>query len=272
MNAKTWSTFAVALLFAWPVCAQEAAREQGKNQGIFTSREQYNQFMAKLRALNDPEINKMIPALNDVIMASHGLKKQPFGSPFHSERSWMMRMLDNDGVREEIEMLDYQYEDLKKFSQQIHDRMADQIRDVIQRQSTGDVDSRELVDQLVSIRDRAEAELDQSLLPTQQKRLRQLLMQGRLLREPLIRVVTTAPIADELELTDSQKESLKAEWKEIEQKMNADIAKLRARARKELAAKLKGPQKKKFEDLFGADYQFKANPDDAQNNKRRGKN
>ena len=126
----------------------------------------------------------------------------------------------------------------------------------------GDVNPDELLDRLSDIRERAESELDRTLLPSQEKRLRQILMHGRLLREPLIKVLTSEPVADELGLSADQKDMLKEEWQQIEQKLNSDIAKLRARARKELASKLPTEQRQKYAQLFGKDFQFKANAND----------
>lgn len=267
MFSRSLSCLALMAAMCVPSFAQE--RNQDTSGHIFSSREEYNEFIKELRTLKDPEIEKMIPAINEVLMSNHGLKKRAFGTPFNSEQSWMLRLLENDGVRKEIEMVDYQYEDLKKTTREIHDQMEDEIRDIVRQQADGKVDAKKFRTQLISLRDRAEAQLDEALFPMQKDRLRQVLLHGRLLREPLVRVMTTDPIADQLDLSDRQKKQLQEEWKEIEKKLNEDIAKLRKKARQELVDTLPKKQQRRFDELFGDAFEFRANEDKKQNERER---
>lgn len=251
-----------ASLFLLIVCSAPTMSQEAKNadKGIFQSREHYFEFMERIKNLNDPELNAMIPAMNDVIMASHNLKKAPFGSPFHSSKSWMLRILDNDGVRKEIEMVDFQYEELKESSREITDQMTESIRELVYESEK--LDAEKIKQRINKIKVTAERRMEELILPDQQSRLKQLLVHGRMIREPLIKVLTTGTIAKELELTDKQKSELRTEWRKIEDRLNDDIAKLKTKARKELGSHLTPVQERKFEELFGDDFRFKENEPD----------
>ena len=241
-------------------CSNLLGQESGTRNGIFASREHYFEFMGRIKNLDDPEINALIPAMNDVIRASHKLQKTPFGSPFHSSKSWMMRLLENDGVRDEIEMLDYQFEEIKNSSHEVSAEMTEAIRDWVNQPDN--LNAGLIKKRLRRIRENAEAKLDELVLPQQQTRLRQLLMHGRLMREPTDRVLTTGAVADELELSERQIKDLRSKWREIEKKLSKDIAELRAKARKELSRHLKPDQQQKFDELFGEDFRFTENESD----------
>lgn len=234
--------------------AKKGDRRKGED-GIFESREQYGEFFKKLREFDDPELNKLMGPINDVILSSHGLKKQQV-SPFTSQQSWMLRMLDNKKVRDEIELADYQYEKIKDSSNEVQKLMAERIKSVVRKQASGEVDPELFKKQINRIREESEEKFDSVVLPHQQKRLGQVLLHARLIREPFIRVLTTGDIAKEINIRPEQKKELEKEWKEIDRKYKAEIAKLKAKAHKELVTKLDQDQRAKYRELFGDDFDF----------------
>lgn len=250
----------VCLLFLVSPPVLYGQEKEAAKKGIFESREQYNEFFKRLSDLKDPEINKMLGPLNDVILSSHGLKKLPFGSPFQSERSWMIRLLDNEKVREEIELADFQFETIKKSSDQIADRMTQRIKKVLADQSEGEIDPERLKKDIKQIREQAESEFDKTLLPHQQKRLGQVLLHARLIREPLLKVITSDPIKDKIGIGPEQQQDLEQNWKEIDAKFKADVARLKAKAHAEFIKTLPKEQKAKYHELFGDQFDFTPKP------------
>ena len=242
---------------ATAVSQQEDRARQNKraSDGIFESREQYNEFFKKLRDFKDPELDKLLGPINDVILASHGLKKQQT-SPFTTRQSWMARMLDNKKVRDEIELADYQYEKIKGSSDEIQELMSEKIRGVLRDQVDGEIDPELFKKRINRVREDAEQQFDKIVLPHQQKRLGQVLLHARLIREPLIRVLTTGEIAEEFDIRPDQKKELQEEWNEIDRKFKAEVAKLKAKAHKELVGKLDREQRAKYRELFGTDFDF----------------
>ena len=244
----------MGLLLPSLVKAQEA--EQPK-KGVFSSREEYGEFFKKLREANDPELNKLIPVINDVALVTHGLKKPAFGTPFNSTRSWMIKFLENQKIRKEIDMVDYQYDDLKNSGKLIYQQMVEQIRIVLAEQAVGDIDPKSLVRDISEIRAQAEGELDKVLMPEQTRRLHQIVIQSWLKRDKIVNVVTSEQVAKELGVSETQKSELRKEWKAIEQKMNEEIEAIKAKARKEFVGKLDRNQQRKFNDLVGEDFDFR---------------
>ena len=219
---------------------------QEKNAvGIFQSRDEYNQFFGGLKSLGDPEINAMLPMINDFVLG------RPIGStPTGKSGGSAMDLLGDPKVRGELDMADFQYENLKSLNSDIRKRMADQFRSLDFSNPKG------IGEQVRQIRDRAEKELKDVLLPHQMTRLRQLGAQSQLRRRSLADILTSEPLRSELEISDSQETELKESEKEIEKELAEEIAKLRAEARNKLLSKLKRSQRKQVEEIFGEIFEF----------------
>ncbi len=79
--------------------------------GIFQSRNEYNQFFGGLKSLRDPEINALLPMINDIVLG------RPIGStPSKGGGNGMMGVLGDPKVRDELEIVDFQYEELKELN------------------------------------------------------------------------------------------------------------------------------------------------------------
>ena len=241
---------AASLLFNLQVTAQKEDTSGG-SFGIFNSQGEYRQFMGSLkRAAYGPEGSKelqaMVPMLNDIAL------NKPIGSTAGKFKagSSTFGMLSNEKVRDEIEMIDQQYQELQQANARIQKRVAEEIRGLdFSRPTT-------MTTRIRGIRNRAQKELEELLLPHQVERLRQLHNRSRLRSQGLVDLLTEAPIREELEISSDQEEELRKEEAKLEAELQEKIRQLRKEAREQLLGKLKPGQEKKAKQLLGEEFDF----------------
>ncbi len=227
---------------------KNAADAAPQSYGIFQTQGEYFQFMGTLKreGAGNPELMAMVPMINDVVL------ERPFGSTGnkYNAASSTLDLLADPSVRKDLEMVDSQYEELQKANESIQRQAVDQLR------SLELSNLKNVTDRILAIRDQSENKLQETLLPHQMDRLRQILAQSQLRRRSLVDILTSEPLKSRLEITDTQSKELKEEEKEIEEDLQKQIAQLRAEARKRLLSKLKSRQQEQVEQLFGDTFDF----------------
>lgn len=246
----------VAVSVAAPTFAQNlfwittsvAFVQEEDGYGIFDNREQYYQFMGdvKTEGANNPELMAMVPLLNDIVL------NQPIGTTGkqYNATNSTLGLLSNDAVRKELEMVDDQFEDLKQANEEIQRRAVEQLREL----DLSDINS--ATEQILAIRDQSEKELQETLLPHQMKRLRQLAAQNELRRRSLVDILTSEPMKSEFEISDKQSVRLRKSEKEIEAELERQIVELRKKAKEKLLNNLKSNQREQVEDWLGDSFEF----------------
>ena len=219
-----------------------------KSYGIFQTREEYHAFMGGLKSLDDPEIHAMLPVLNDIVLGN------PVGQTARKHNlatNTAVDLLADKAIRSELEVVDYQYEQIKTLGGEIQKRVGEQLRSL-------DVKNpKDLSSTIRKITQSVQEDFEGVLLPHQLARLRQLAVQKQMRRRSVVDVLTTDPLATKLEITDEQKKDLKAAEREIEEELAREIAELRKKARKKLLSKLNSSQRKQLEEIVGEDFQFR---------------
>jgi len=229
---------------------QEKQTEQDPivSQGVFSNRDEYQQFFGGLKSLNDPEINAMLPVLNDLALGNPiGQTANAFG--LNTDNA-TMDLLADKSVRAELEIVDEQFEDMKSMNQRLRDGLSDRLR------SMDLSDPKEVANAVRSMNLNVRSEMEGMFLPHQLKRLKQLALQRQLERRGLVDVIVAEPIRSELDVTSGQEKTLRQAEKEIEEKLEREIQELRAKARKELLSNLKSDQRRRFEELVGEAFLF----------------
>ena len=94
----------------------------------------------------------------------------------------------------------------------------------------------------------------ESLLPEQESRLRQVAYHIQMRRRSVIDVLTTDPLAKELELTEAQKKALRKSAREIEEEFAVELAKLREQAKQKLFSNLSRAQQRKLSEILGEEF------------------
>ena len=235
------------LALAVPCFGQEKNGKEGKG-GMFDSKEEYGNFIgsAKRASAENPELRSLIPLINDIAQG------QPIGSTAarYGTASSELGLLSNPRIREDIEMVDDQYREFLDRQRTLQKEMADQLRKI------DFTDTENLASQIKEIRDSAEREMDELLLPHQVKRLRQLRMQSLLQRRDLVQVLTADPIKSDLKITDEQSQELRDYQVQMQEDLQREIAKLQDKARSRLLSKLNPSQKKEVEEMIGETFVF----------------
>lgn len=242
-------TLMLSIITPNSVAAQKP--EEDGPVGIFQSRSEYDEFMGNAKRIaygenGNSELRQMIPLLNDIVL------NRPVGwtNSQYGGEAGTLDVLADPKVREELQMVDEQYEQLQKMQDQIQKRAAEQVRQLDLS------DTENLIDQIQMIRDKAEDDLNSVLLPHQVDRLRQIHMQSALRHRSLVDILTSDPVKSKLEVTNQQVEELRQTEKEIEEDILKEIAKLRKAARERLLSKLDSDQKKQVEEMIGDSFEF----------------
>lgn len=232
--------------------------------GIFQNRSEYDQFMGSVKQAaygegGSPELRAMVPMLNDLaLQQDFGTTAGKYGTSNNSE----FDLLANEKIREDLNMVDEQYEELQKLNADVQRRAAERLREV-------DFSDREgLIERLKEIQNDASEELRSLFIPEQLERLQQLRNQSRLRSGSLVDLLTSNPLKDELEITDQQAEKLRETEEELEIEIQKEIAKLRERARKRLLDNLNTEQQEQVEKLIGDPFEFAA-PDNKRKRSRK---
>jgi len=247
-NFIVLATIILVQMLATPFekCFGQKSGDQ-KPAGIFDTDDEYVQFMttAKQAAKNNPELRAMIPLLNDIALGNpigSTAKKYGGGSP--------LGLLSNRKIREDIEMVDDQYEQLKDLHSQIQSRLGERIR------SIDFSDTESAAAEISRIRKSAEEDMDKLLLPHQTKRLKQIRMQSQLQRRSLVEILSSNPFKADLEISDQQLKELRDSNKEIQADLQREIEELREKARKKLLSKLDKNQRNQIEEMLGDRFEF----------------
>ncbi|MDB4564691.1 hypothetical protein N9099_02000 [Mariniblastus sp.] len=259
INQILVSLFVLAL--AVPCFGQEKEGKGGKG-GMFDSKEEYGNFIgsAKRASAENPELRSLIPLINDIAQG------MPIGSTAsrYGSASSELGLLANPRIREDIEMVDDQYREFQDRQRALQKEMANQLRQI------DFTDTENLPSQIKEIRDSAEREMNELLLPHQVKRLRQLRMQSLLQRRDLVQVLTADPIKSDLKITDEQSQELRDYQVQMQEDLQREIAKLQDKARSRLLSKLSPSQKREVEEMIGETFVFQ-NPNGNSNGNSKGK-
>lgn len=169
----------------------------------------------------------------------------------------IMSLLQNPGVRKEIELVDDQYAKMKNINAEIQKRMQSQIKSLFSDGKLNIENPKDLVKKIEEARTGAEEEVKKMLLPHQIERLKQVAFHAEMKQKGTFEALTDGKLAELLEITDEQKKALKETSKEIEEDVAKAIAKIRADAKKKLYKELTKTQQKKLDEVLGADFDYK---------------
>ena len=179
--------------------------------------------------------------------------------------SGALDLLRSEAILAELEIVDFQLEELKalgkEFKKEQHDLMLNtrqQMRGMNEPERSERFDS--MNDEITSMKDKYTKTILGKLLPHQATRFKQLLFQMQM------RLKGTGKMGDnlskELKLSDAQKEQLKEKREEVLEKLALKIKKLRDEASKEIFSSVLTPeQMSKHKELIGADFKFSGSDD-----------
>ena len=167
-------------------------------------------------------------------------------------------LLQSEKIRGDLELVDDQlaefeairdevYRDMREMWQGMRDMSREERRERFE-QIRAEMESR---------REELEERVDSVLLPHQQTRLKQLVMQSQARRQGgTIGFVASDGIAEKLKLTDEQRAKLKKTAEEVRQDLDERIKKLRKNAEEKILSVLTAEQRKQYESMMGESFEF----------------
>jgi Spy/CpxP family protein refolding chaperone len=179
-------------------------------------------------------------------------------------------------VQREVELTDDQKTELGKLRNEIRDQIRNQMQDSFNgMRDLSDEERQARIDQIRTqmdtIRKDVEAKLQKVLLPNQFDRLKQIDLQSRVQREGAA-ALTSGELADQLGLTDEQREQLQQKSEQVQQDLQTKIRQARLDARNQLLDVLTAEQRAKLETLMGAKFDLpEPNPNGGQFGNRGGR-
>jgi Spy/CpxP family protein refolding chaperone len=158
-------------------------------------------------------------------------------------------------VRSELELLDHQVEQLTA--------LGEGLRGQLRQLMTPDqnLSPQERMQRFQEIAEKTRVDMDekvkQILLPHQQKRLDQLNNQMRMRGGGgMLRALASQQFAEELGLTEAQREKVRAKAEQLEAEMRQKMTELRSQAQEELLKELTPAQQAQLKERFGEPFEF----------------
>lgn len=178
-------------------------------------------------------------------------------------------LLMREDVRKELEIVDEQQEKLRAAGEKLREDMRDMFSGL---RDLPDEERRERFAELrEKMREKTEqlqTEVDKILLPHQRSRLKQIHTQMQMRSSGTTANLSGGKLAEELKITDEQKEKLKQIQVEVQKELNEKISKARAEAKEKLLDVLTPEQREKFKTMMGDDFQFEQRRDDRRGGSR----
>jgi Spy/CpxP family protein refolding chaperone len=165
----------------------------------------------------------------------------------------LVDLLRREDVREELEIVDDQVQDLQAIADSLRDRgreLFGGLRDLSEEERREKF--RSAIDQITK---ETEEKISEVLLPHQMKRAKQLAFQMRL-RGGTARALTSGDLTEQLGVTDQQREALEKKSQEVEAELRQKTEQLRKEAQDKLFSVLNAEQRKKLEELVGEPFEF----------------
>lgn len=180
-----------------------------------------------------------------------------FGGGFGGGGGSLTELLRRDDVRAELDIVDDQVQDLEALGEKLRGRMQEEFARLREAGNNGNNEDRfaGIREAMQKMNEETEKEVGKILLPHQVKRLKQLQVQMRM-QGRTQSVLLEGEIADELKVTDDQKEKIRAKADQVEQEMRQKLAELRKEAQDKLLAELSASQRAQFNEMVGDPFEF----------------
>ena len=165
-------------------------------------------------------------------------------------------LAQNRGVQKEIELVDEQIQQIREINKDFGKRMQERIAEITSGKMNAER-SQQLRKLMREMHDEKKAKMESVLLPHQFDRLRQISLQTHKRRSGQAGLLGDSEVAEALGISDEQQERLKERAKELKEKLQADIKRLKKKSEEALLKELSRDQRKKLTELLGEEYEVK---------------
>jgi len=162
-------------------------------------------------------------------------------------------MLNNPSVQKDLELVGDQLKSVQDLQANFAEKMKEQIGDL----SKGGINPdrfKGLGELMAKLRAEQQSQMEGLLLPHQIDRLKQVALQTHMQQSGTAGALVNEKVAEALEISDEQKDRLKARSKELKEKLEKDIEALKEKAKDDLLLELTPAQRSKLKDLVGDKY------------------
>ena len=255
MAPRTKYFVSLLLVISCPLAAQDQGVE--RTDEAQKRVDEAKLLVTELSRLGDPDLNKFLPELYWSLRAPLNSSKFAKRSETVYEVSGLMKLLQNAGVRKELQIGEVQYRDFLRLKDTITAELNGKIVSRL-LEDNAQFDPVRLREQIANLRNGVSAEMEKLFVPAQLERLKQLAYQTQMAKRSVVDVLTSEPVASELNLSDKQKADLRKAAHEIEQEFAREVAKLRTKAKQKLFSRLKSDQQRKLSKIVGDEFDYQS--------------
>ena len=163
-------------------------------------------------------------------------------------------MLNNPSVQKDLQLVDDQLQQIEDINAEFSKKIKDQIGDLKDEDGNFSFSNpMELSELIQDLRQQQQDQIDQILLPNQQRRLKQVARQMKMKRTGTAKSLT-GQLAEELGISSEQQARIEKRSKELQEEINQKLAELKAKAKEELMCELSQDQRRKLEELLGDEF------------------
>lgn len=167
-----------------------------------------------------------------------------------------LSLLDNDSVREELELVGDQLDKYRDAEKELRDQITEKAKSL----AGGKLNPSEMgaiAKEMAELQKNRQAKLESMLLPHQLDRLKQVALQIQMKRRGAANTLLSDKVAEELGIDDAQKKRIEERQKELKQELADRMAKLKEEIKQKLLSELTSEQKAKLKELSGDNFDYK---------------
>lgn len=167
-------------------------------------------------------------------------------------------LLQDENVKKELDLVDEQVSKITSLQEKLQEDLRSQFTggdfggfgDLSEDERNARIAEMRARSQKVT--DAAQKQLDEILLPQQRERLKQIVVQQQLRRQGTSDALSEGELAEQLGITEDQKQKLADKQREVEAALREKMEKLRQEAQDEVLSVLSESQKSKLKQMTGA--------------------
>jgi len=230
------------------LCAQEVVESQ--QETVVESNQESGGVIMMQASENGEESNMQVMSFESDGMMPGSFMPGMFGGDSFD-------LLNNPNIQKDLELIDDQLDRIKEINKDFGKKISEKIKMMRDGDGGIKIDGASSISKLIQdLKAQQKAEIEGLLLPQQQDRLKQVKLQMQMKNRGTAN--TLDKLASELNITGEQKKRILARQKELKKELEEKLAKLKEDSRQALLKELTSEQRKKFKEMVGERYEFKA--------------
>jgi len=167
-----------------------------------------------------------------------------------------LSLLGNEGVREELDLVDDQLDKFRDAQKELQEQIADKAKSLAGGK-LNPAQMGEIAMEIAELQKGKQQKLESMLLPHQLERLKQVALQVQMKNRGTANTLLSDAVTEELGIDSAQKKRIEERQKELKKELAERMAELKAEIRDKLLSELTAEQQAKLKDLSGDDFEYK---------------